>query len=193
MVGIHPVRLDEDHQMFRRLRPISGYTYRVHGRLLAGKYPPGENERSLRAGLRQLLDAGVTLFLDLTEEGEKALPSYVPALRAEAKARGHMVEHRRMPIPDFETPTADQMRDILDALDTALAGGHTAYVHCYAGLGRTGTVVGCYLVRHGRSGQEALGELIRLRQGTALDGTVSPVTEEQQRLVYEWAGLDKER
>jgi protein-tyrosine phosphatase len=98
-----------------------------------------------------------------------------------------------MPIPDFETPTAAQMRGILDALDAALADGHTVYVHCYAGIGRTGAVIGCYLVRHGRSGQEALGELARLRRGTALEGALSPVTDEQRQLVYEWAARDRGR
>jgi hypothetical protein len=47
------------------------------------------------------------------------------------------------------------------------------------------------MVRHGRSGQEALEELARLRQGTALDGTPSPVTEEQRKLVWDWSALDQ--
>ena len=177
--------------MFGRLKPVNGY-YRVHAQLLAGEYPGGWDERSLKAGLRCLLDVGVTFFLDLTEEQEKGLPPYAPALRAEAQAAGRLVEHRRMPIPDFETPTAAQMRDILDMLDAALVNGHTVYVHCYAGLGRTGTVVGCYLVRHGQSGQEALDQLARLRRGTTLDNAFSPVTEEQRRLVYHWAAHERD-
>jgi protein-tyrosine phosphatase len=178
--------------MFGRLRPLDGH-YRVHDQLLAGEYPGGRDWRGLRAGLRRLLEAGVTYFLDLTEEGEKGMVSYAPALRAEAREMGRAIEHRRMPISDFETPTAAQMRGILDALDAALADGHRVYVHCYAGIGRTGTVVGCYLVRHGRSGQEALAELVRLRRGTALEGALSPVTDEQRKLVYEWAARDRER
>jgi protein-tyrosine phosphatase len=177
--------------MLRQLRPLDGH-YRVREQLIAGEHPGEWSERGLRAGLRRLLEAGVTCFLDLTEEGEKDMVSYAPALRAEARAVGRRVEHRRMPIPDFETPTVGQMREILDALDAALADGHTVYVHCYAGIGRTGMVIGCYLVRHGRSGQEALEELVRLRRGTALEGALSPVTDEQRRLVYEWAAWDRE-
>ncbi|MBA3406233.1 MAG: dual specificity protein phosphatase family protein [Gemmatimonadaceae bacterium] len=37
--------------------------------------------------------------------------------------------------------------------------GHSIYVHCWGGVGRTGTVVGCYIVRHGRTGDDALGEV----------------------------------
>ena len=38
------------------------------------------------------------------------------------------------------------MREILDCLDDALRSGRKVYVHCRAGIGRTGTVVGCLLV-----------------------------------------------
>jgi len=174
-----------------RLPPMDG-CYWVHDQLLAGEYPGGWDEQSLKVRLRRLLTAGVTYFLDLTEEREKGLRLYAPALREIAREIGRAVEHRRMPIPDFETPSAKQMRDILDTLDAALADGHTLYVHCYAGIGRTGTVVGCYLVRHGQSGQEALEEMVRLRRGTALENAFSPATEEQRRLVYEWATLDRQ-
>ena len=71
-----------------------------------------------------------------------------------------------MPIHDVSTPTQAQMARILDAIDAALAVGHAVYLHCYGGIGRTGTVVGCYLVRHGMDGEEALAEIARLRQGT---------------------------
>ena len=41
------------------------------------------------------------------------------------------------------------MTRILDDVDAALADGGAVYVHCWGGIGRTGTVVGCWLVRHG--------------------------------------------
>jgi hypothetical protein len=174
-----------------RIGPVEG-SYWVHDRLLAGEYPGGWDEQSLKVRLRGLLTAGVTYFLDLTEEREKGLRLYAPALREIAREIGRAVEHCRMPIPDFETPSVKQMRAILDTLDAALADGHTVYVHCYAGIGRTGTVVGCYLVRHGQGGQGALDELVRLRRGTVLEGAFSPATEEQRRLLYNWATLDRQ-
>ena len=91
-----------------------------------------------------------------------------------------------MPIQDFGIPTIAQMRKALDALDAAVAGGHTVYVHCYAGIGRTGTVVGCYLVRHGWSGQEALDEIVALRRGLGSEAQPSPITAEQRALVLNW-------
>jgi protein-tyrosine phosphatase len=175
--------------MYRKSTPIKG-AYWVRDNLIVGEYPRGWNGRRLRSRLRQLLQAGVTFFLDLTEEGEKGLRPYTGSLRKEAAFTGQVVEYKRMPIPDFDTPTVEQMRRILDALDKALAKGHIAYLHCYAGLGRTGTVAGCYLVRHGMQGQEALEELVRLRHRTDLEGQSSPVTDEQRQMVYDWAALE---
>jgi protein-tyrosine phosphatase len=85
--------------------------------------------------------------IDLTEEG--GLPPY------EVK----YVEHRRMPIRDFGVPTEEQMRGILDAIDEAVADRHTVLVHCRGGIGRTGTVVGCWMRRHGASAEETFAAL----------------------------------
>ena len=154
--------------------PIKG-AYWVRDNLMVGEYPRGWNGRRLRSRLRQLLQAGVTFFLDLTEEREKGLRPYTGSLRKEAAFAGRAVEYTRMPIPDFDTPTVGQMRRILDTLDKALAKGHIAYLHCYAGLGRTGTVAGCYLVRRGMEGQEALEELVRLRRWRRMTSPTSTV------------------
>ena len=51
------------------------------------------------------------------------------------------------------TPGVGVMKRILDDVDEAIAGGGLTYVHCWGGIGRTGTVVGCWLVRHGLEGR----------------------------------------
>lgn len=134
------------------------------GHLLAGPYP-------MRA-LDRLLDTGITHFVNLTEPGE--LPPYGDTLPPG-------VTHQRCSIRDFNIPTVPQMRAILDALDTALDEGKTVYVHCWGGIGRTGTVIGCWLVRHGLSGATALDEITRLRGYAG-----SPETDEQRAFVRGW-------
>jgi protein-tyrosine phosphatase len=52
----------------------------------------------------------------------------------------------RTPIRDGGCPTIDELRAILDRIDAELARGEVVYVHCGGGHGRTGTVVGCWLV-----------------------------------------------
>ena len=134
----------------------------VPGRLLAGSYV-----RDVDA----LLAAGVTLFLDLTEDGE--LASYSSRLRAPAR-------HVRAPIGDFSVPSRDEMRSMLDMVASELSVGGVVYMHCRGGCGRTGTVVGCYLVRGGMSGEEALARV------EELSGFPCPETEEQRSMVLGW-------
>ncbi len=76
----------------------------------------------------------------------------------------------------------------LDAIDAALGRGETVYVHCFGGVGRTGTVVGCWLARHGSSGEAALRQVVQWREGTPDGGRVSPETPEQRRMVLSWKG-----
>ena len=61
--------------------------------------------------------------------------------------------HERHSIVDMDVPRSQQQTaGILDAIDKALEDGKNVYVHCWGGIGRTGTVVGCWLVRHGMTG-----------------------------------------
>ena len=57
---------------------------------------------------------------------------------------------------------------------------------CLGGVGRTGTVVGCWLARHGTVGAAALERLTQLRQDTDNVGWASPETEEQVEMVLSW-------
>jgi protein-tyrosine phosphatase len=166
--------------------PIPDSYWVCPGQLLAGEYPGDWNDRETRKKLRGLLNEGVSFFLDLTQAGEYDLKPYAPLLEKEAAALGQQVEHQRIPIQDRGTPPLEGMTDILDTIDAALAAGETIYVHCYAGIGRTGTVVGCYLVRHGISGEEALAEIPRLRRDMWGGWVSSPETAAQRAMVREW-------
>lgn len=150
------------------------------GRLLAGEYPGARLDADATPRLDLFAGAGVTSFVDLTEERE-GLTAYAP-LVAE---RIRLVRH---PIRDRSVPTEAEMRAILDAIDSELDRGEVVYVHCWGGHGRTGTVVGCWFVRHGRSGREALDRIAELRAEVPEAGwRESPETDDQRRMVLEWS------
>ncbi len=75
------------------------------------------------------------------------------------------------------------MVSILNTIDTAIHSGKKVYVHCFAGQGRTGTVVGCYLARHGITGKAALEKIKHLRNGLGGD---SPERDLQKNMVVNW-------
>jgi hypothetical protein len=166
--------------------PIPNSYWVRPGQLLAGEYPMDWDDQMSRQKICRLLEAGVTFFLDLTQAGEYGLKPYTPLMEEEAAAMGRSVKHQRMPIRDRGTPTLEEMARVLDTLDAALAQGQTVYVHCYGGIGRTGTVVGCHLVRHSLGGEEALEEIARLRQATPAGWVTSPETKAQRQMVRNW-------
>ena len=169
-------------------RPIPNSYWLVPGRFAAGEYPGEKDPAQVAVKLRTLLDAGIDHFIDLTEERD-GLEPYAAIAHAEALAAGLSIAHERHPIADLGVPrSAGEMTAILDAIDEALEDGRTVYLHCWGGVGRTGTVVGCWLVRHGRTGDEALAQLAEWWRGVAKvhRKPESPETREQFRYVREW-------
>jgi hypothetical protein len=140
-------------------------------RLLAGWHPCAWGREGAAAELRRLLDLGVTLFLDLTQPGE--LEPYADLVPPHAR-------HVRLPIRDFSVPTPELLVTALDEIDGELAAGGCAYVHCWAGCGRTGVVAGCWLVRHGLEPRAALARIAETR------GLGCPQTLEQRLLILDW-------
>jgi protein-tyrosine phosphatase len=92
-----------------------------------------------------------------------------------------------MPIRDLDVPTSTQMRATLAAIGAAIERGETIYVHCWGGIGRTGTVVGCWLVERGTDPAQGLARLCELRRHTERADRVSPETEAQQKFVPAWS------
>ena len=53
------------------------------------------------------------------------------------------------------------MRATLDAIYDAIGAGETLYLHCWGGVGRTDTVVGCLLCEQGLTAVGALDVIDR--------------------------------
>ena len=140
-------------------RPHANCYWLVPGRVLAGEHPAAASVADVATRVDALLAAGIRRFVDLTEEGE--LASYVAALDERAAAKGVGVLHRRFAIRDLGVPSAALMRAILDAIYEAIEKREPVYVHCWAGAGRTGTVVGCLLREQGFAADEALAAIAR--------------------------------
>ena len=192
---------------FSRLNPFSYWV--LKGKLAAGEYPG--NQFSLNAatmvatlahqvialfssGFRvwntpsrkigSLMDSGIDTFIDLTEPGER--PGYGSYLHRERRRRSRRSTYYRFPIADRDVPNKGAMKELLDLLDSEMNAGRSVYVHCFRGLGRTGTVIGCYLVNQGLSGSEALSRISELRKDVAGSFRKSPETEIQRDFVRNW-------
>lgn len=143
--------------MNEQKRPIPESYWVEPGRFLAGEYPGKFTPEETCQRVDALLEAGFTRFIDLTKPNETV--PYIRVLLEQAKYYDIEVEHHSYPIGDFGLPTSEKMLKILNTLDKAMQAKQKIYLHCWGGIGRTGTTVGCYLVRHGKTGEEALKQL----------------------------------
>lgn len=153
-------------------------SYVVTERLLAGEYPGAADPENAERRMRAFAERGVLTFVDLTHPADALWP-YEHLLPDRARRIAH-------PIVDLGTTTVVHMTRILDDVDAGLEDDRSVYVHCWGGIGRTGTVVGCWLVRHGLDDGDPLRTITRLRRGVPDAWAASPQTAAQRAMVTGW-------
>lgn len=119
--------------------PLSNFGEVVPGKLYRGEQPTPDALVHLKA-------IGVRTIVVLREDRE--VSSYQEAsYRAMLEAEGF--RYVVMPIPDGGIPRREQIRRFIQTVDDP--GSGPVYVHCAAGIGRTGVMVGLYQKFHGVS------------------------------------------
>jgi atypical dual specificity phosphatase len=78
----------------------------------------------------------------------------------------HGLTELHLPVRDFTPPEPEQIARGVEAIELARGEGRRVAVHCGAGLGRTGTLLACYLVRRGLSPSEAIARVRAARPGS---------------------------
>jgi hypothetical protein len=169
--------------------PFRGSYWVVPNVLAAGPHPLGVFEPAPPDIAERFIACNVCHFVDLTETGE--YPSYLDAWHLiDGTSPNDIFSYRQFPIRDFDVPSKDLAVKILNYIDERIAEGNSAvYIHCYAGLGRTGTIVGLYLARHAIAvGKAALAKIRALRGGLPepLRSADSPQSVTQLLMVTRW-------
>lgn len=155
-----------------------GLTFLPGKRGASQRYPGHVYQRDTSMDLATMRAAGVVRLVLLVEDQE--LDRWGDARIVELGTEAG-VAVRRHPIPDGAAPASTiEMDRILDDIDEGRAAGDVA-VACMGGVGRTGMVAACALVRAGRSPAEATARVRSLRHPTAVETTA------QERFVNRYA------
>lgn len=140
-------------------KPMNESYWAEPGRLLAGEHPGHWDDGVLRRRLSGLLDAGISLFIDLSDPSDN-LPSYKELLERVCRDRAIYAEYLSVPLREDAVPDhVDDIVYVLSEIQFGLEAGGRVFVHCSDGVGRTGMVMGCWLVERGFDPGDALEEL----------------------------------
>lgn len=130
--------MEEFEKMVFPTKPTPN-SFKVTDNIYAGEYPRDRDEDKSVNKMKQFERFGISHFIDLTEKGE--LASYKEFL-------GAGMSHQRFPIPDVSVPTStEDVRKLIWEIKRYIEAipDIKIYIHCWGGVGRTGTIVGCLL------------------------------------------------
>ncbi|MBF0501937.1 MAG: dual specificity protein phosphatase family protein [Candidatus Riflebacteria bacterium] len=138
----------------------------IHKPFLIGGPNPTETQ------LMQVRGKGVNLAISLLDE--KVQPLKCPVERLEAMG----FIHHNIPVPDFTPPGISQILEFLGLVRKFPEGGKV-FIHCQAGMGRTGTMAAAYWISQGLGPEEAV-KCVRKSQPYAVE------TDEQMQVLVEF-------
>ncbi len=119
----------------------------------------GEWQRDVLTDLEYLMQTANTGLLVCLLQDDETVRLKIPHLIGEAEAR---MEVLRLPIADGGiSDDLDAVKDLIDAIEDAATAGINVVIHCRGGLGRAGTIGGCYLRQRGYSDDEIFARLAK--------------------------------
>lgn len=138
--------------------PFSRSYWVIPGKFLAGHIPTDSNLEVSEKKISNLLSCGIKTIINLQEEDETNFKGN-PFLKYEEFLPKNISFFRKS-IQDLNIPSKNLIREIIDIIDDSIKQNKPVYVHCWGGIGRTGTVVGCYLIEKEMANSNNVLEII---------------------------------
>ena len=162
------------------------------GKLYGGEYPGHPQPEVAKIRLRSLITLGIRTFVDLTAPADRMAPYEGLLVELENEAGGPL-RRISLPIADMGIPEAGEtMQTILRHIRESCSLSPAVYVHCWGGIGRTGTVVGCWLRECGYDPEAALAHVQHLYTSHMPKVRIhpeSPQTPAQKDYIRNWKAV----
>ncbi len=132
----------------RVVKRPTNFSWLLQGKLAGSGMPTSYEE------INWITKQGVRSIVTMTEQG---LPdSWVQGL-----------EYLHIPTEDLSAPDIEKIVAAVDFIDEKIKNNEPVMVHCAAGIGRTGTILACYLIKHQKmSAKEAIEKIREERPGS---------------------------
>jgi atypical dual specificity phosphatase len=133
---------------------LRNFSYLIEGKLAGSAHPRFTTRDD--AHLAQVMkELGLGAIVSLVER----------PLDGEVLAR-HGIESLHISIRDFHAPTLEQIDEFIRFARLNIEAGRPVLAHCHAGMGRTGTMLSCYLVADGADPRRAIIDVRKRRPGS---------------------------
>lgn len=128
------------------------FTWLIPNQLAASRGPRSKED------LLFLKDSGIDCLIRLADIDETPISS------KDVLEAG--LEDYHEPVPDYCPPSQAQLDRLVLYIDRKISEGKRVAVSCRAGLGRTGTLLACYLIYKGLDHETALAKVRENRPGS---------------------------
>jgi protein-tyrosine phosphatase len=169
-----------------KIIPFKKSYWVVPGILLVGQVPTGKDLCETREMLKGLSELNVKVIINLMEHDEKNKEGKL-FYNYQEDVQQLGIKMYRYPIKDISIPSKELMALILIQIELAIERNETVYIHCWGGVGRTGTVVGCLLKKLKYATNDNVFDFIEyLKRTSPMSKRMSPETLEQMNFVLDW-------
>lgn len=105
---------------------------------VAGSSMPKREEQ-----IKGFEEFGITTVINMMDENEVKLSIY----------KNSPISHHIFGIPNRTAPSIQMMDTIMNIMEDTVGLGGSVLIHCGGGVGRAGTVLACYILKHGITGK----------------------------------------